>query len=41
MEQDIVMLEETVEFVQDKEAIVELPRDVLDRIGGGTIVLSL
>ncbi len=41
MEQDIASLEETIEIVQDKEAIVELPRDVLDRIGGGIIVLSL
>lgn len=41
MEQAIEMFEENLEIVQDKEQIVELPHDVLDRIGGGIICLVL
>jgi hypothetical protein len=41
MQQAIDRVEETLELVQDKQEIVELPHDLLDRVGGGIILLVL
>jgi hypothetical protein len=41
MEEVVVAVEQTQESVQDKQAIIELPREVLDRVGGGTILILL
>ncbi len=41
MDQTIEAVEEILEGVQDKEQIVELPQNVLERVGGGCICLIL
>lgn len=41
MEQAFEVVEENLEIVQDKQQIVDLPHDLLDRVGGGIILLLL
>jgi hypothetical protein len=41
MEQAIELVGETGNNVQDKEEIVQLPQNLLDRIGGGVLLVDL
>ena len=41
MEQTVATVEENLEIVQDKQEIVELTHDVLDRVGGGIVLILL
>jgi hypothetical protein len=41
MEQVITAVEENIEVVQDKQELIELSHDILDRIGGGIVSMYL
>lgn len=41
MDQSIEAVEVNAEIVQDNEEIVQIPHNLLDRIGGGCLIIDL